>query len=227
MFPHVPTAVSRNSRKPSPYPTAPLYLLKITQLVSAFIVGAVLCFFVDHLRDEAVTHFIFTLYIHLTRTLNPASHLISNAILTVCWLVSLALLTWNLSWTLGHRCGPINWGNNAGIMVCRLYKALTAFAVTGSAATIGALGLDLKIKREGKDRGVYDQMPGDVKAPAVLVNEMGTDGFEPQQARYIGEGHERRSHEGAQAYKVQKPIEAKQFGYEAPSEQTSYGGGYI
>ena len=33
------------------------------------------------------------------------------------------------------------------------------------------------------------------------------------------------SHDAARPYKVQKPIEAQQFGYSAPSEQTSYGGG--
>lgn len=33
------------------------------------------------------------------------------------------------------------------------------------------------------------------------------------------------SYDAARPYKVQKPIEAQQFGYSAPSEQTSYGGG--
>ena len=33
------------------------------------------------------------------------------------------------------------------------------------------------------------------------------------------------SHDLARPYKVQRPIEAQQFGYTAPSEQTSYGGG--
>ena len=32
-------------------------------------------------------------------------------------------------------------------------------------------------------------------------------------------------HDVARPYKVQKPIEAQQFGYQAPSEQTTYGGG--
>ena len=152
-----------------------------------------------------------TIYIHVTRTL----------------LVSLALLTWNLSWTLGHRCGPINWHNKAGIMVCRLYKALAAFAVVGAATTLGALGLDLTVQRKGKARGVYNQMGGDVKTPVINVREVGSDGFEGRSLRNFGEGHERRSHEGAQVYKVQRPIEARQFGYEAPTEQTSYGGGQL
>ena len=33
------------------------------------------------------------------------------------------------------------------------------------------------------------------------------------------------SYDIARPYKVQKPIEAQQFGYSQPSEQTSYGGG--
>ena len=37
--------------------------------------------------------------------------------------------------------------------------------------------------------------------------------------------HREPSHDAARPYKVQRPIEAQQFGYSAPSEQTSYGGG--
>ena len=53
MFPRgPPETFSRTSRKPSPYPTLPFHLLKTSQLLAAFIVGAILSFFVDHLRDE-------------------------------------------------------------------------------------------------------------------------------------------------------------------------------
>ena len=70
---------------------------------------------------------------------------------------------------------------------------------------------------------MYNQM-ADIKTPIVRESEVNGAGFEDQQLRH-GEGWDRRSHDGARAYKLQKPIEAKQFGYEAPSEQTKYAGG--
>lgn len=65
------------------------------------------------------------------RTLSPKYNLYSNGALTLLWILGLTLLTWNLSWTLGHHCARTTWHNDAGIMVCRLYKAMTAFTVTG------------------------------------------------------------------------------------------------
>ena len=54
-----------------------------------------------------------------------------NGCLTVLWMLGFGLLVWNLSQTLTHKCVILNWGSQAGVMVCRLYKALTAFTVTG------------------------------------------------------------------------------------------------
>lgn len=36
-----------------------------------------------------------------------------------------------MSATLSHACNTVNWGNDAGTMVCRIYKALFTFALTG------------------------------------------------------------------------------------------------
>ena len=169
-----------------------------------------------------LTHLLVTTYIHFTRTLNPSTHVISTAVLTAFWLVSLAMVTWNLSWTLGHRCIKARWHDTTGIAICRMYKALTAFAVCGALTTIISLFLDVQVGRRSKARGVYNQM-GDVKPPIVrLVNP---DGEGTPDLRTHGEGWERRSHDGAAPYKVQKPIEAKHFQYEQPSEQNSYAGG--
>lgn len=118
-------------------------------------------------------------------------------------------------------------------MVCRLYKALTAFAVTGAASSMAAALLDWRVLRKSKDRGFYDQMD-DSKLQVAAAKHAPDDrrgskgAFEAQELQMFGhhgEGWERRSHEGARAYKLQKPIEAKQFGYEMPSEQTTYAGG--
>lgn len=116
-------------------------------------------------------------------------------------------------------------------MVCRLYKALTAFTVTGLASTLIALGLDVRTHKQATKLGKYNQML-DIKAPNGAVrssspfhasgNEWDT-GF--GDGGMGGNGVRALSHDGARPYKVQKPIEAQQFGYAAPSEQTSYGGG--
>ena len=65
------------------------------------------------------------------RALSPKLNLYTNAFLSILWILGLSFLTWNLSYTLGHHCSRAVWKNTAGIMVCRLYKALTAFTVTG------------------------------------------------------------------------------------------------
>ena len=105
-------------------------------------------------------------------------------------------------------------------MICRMYKALTAFAACGFVATICALILDVSVKRKSRERGAYNSMGGEKKTIGIRQSEPHMGGHE---LRDFGESWERRSHEGARTYKVQRPIEAKQFGYDAPLEQTSYG----
>lgn len=130
---------------------------------------------------------------------------------------------------MGHRCINGNWHNDAGVMVCRLYKALTAFTITALASSLIAIALDFRTHRKATQLGKYNQML-DIKAPNGGVrssspfhtgNEWDT-GF--GDGGNSGNGARAASHDGARPYKVQKPIEAQQFGYAAPSEQTSYGG---
>ncbi|CAF9902911.1 MAG: hypothetical protein ALECFALPRED_000066 [Alectoria fallacina] len=274
MFPRIELPRDRVSKKPSPYPTLAFHLLRLGQLLSSIIVSSVLIFFIHHLRKEnyyipwtfilllavsilTVIALVTTSILHLTLTLNPKYNLLSNLSLLILWVLGLSLLSWNLGWTLGHRCTPVTWHNDSGIMVCRLYKALTAFTVTGLVSTLLALALDLRVHKYSTLLGSYNQML-DIKAPTDLRSSSpfhgGAEGFEPAHRResspyhtgglettydqrrdpspYESEGIEtayshRRdpSHDAARPYKVQKPIEAQQFGYSAPSEQTSYGGG--
>ena len=77
-----------------------------------------------------VASLLVTSVFYTFRTLSPKYNLYNNGALTLLWILSLTLLTWNLSWTLGHHCVRATWHNDAGIMVCRLYKAMTAFTVT-------------------------------------------------------------------------------------------------
>ena len=72
-----------------------------------------------------------TIVFYFCRALNPTVNLVINAALSVFWATGFGLLAWAMSGTLVHRCNIANWGNDAGIMVCRLYKALFTFALTG------------------------------------------------------------------------------------------------
>jgi len=106
-------------------------------------------------------------------------------------------------------------------MICRLYKAVTAFTVTGTFTTILALLLDMRVQRNSTKLGRYNQML-DVKNPA---NARSTGNLNEQEDG-VPEIHVRGpSHDIQRPYKVQRPIEAQRFGYSHPEEQTSYGGG--
>ena len=108
-------------------------------------------------------------------------------------------------------------------MVCRLYKALAAFAVTGCATSLGAVFLDLRVRKGMKERGMYNQMT-DFKAPVEGTRRESEPAHDKREDEWetLSRG---ASHDGTRPYRMQRPIEARQFGYEAPSEQTSYSGG--
>lgn len=234
------------SKKPSQYPPLAFHSIRLGQWISSLYVAIVIFFFIHHLHKEhfpvpwtfllLLTVSILTLValtattlLHFTRSLNPKLNLTVNGTLTVLWVLALALLTWNLTWTLGHRCIVTRWHNEAGIMVCRLYKSVTAFTVTGAFTTILALVLDMRIQRNSTQLGKYNPML-DVKGPTNVrssspfgasvanLNEQ-EEGVVPE-IRVKGPSHDLQ-----RPYKVQKPIEAGRFGYSQPEEQTSYGGG--
>lgn len=75
--------------------------------------------------------FLLTSVLHFNRTLKPIYNVYINSFLSLLWCVGFALLSWNLSITLVHRCSIENWSTEAGVMVCRIYKALEAFATLG------------------------------------------------------------------------------------------------
>lgn len=75
--------------------------------------------------------FIVTSFLHYQRSLKPLYNIFLNSFLNLLWITGSGLLVWNLSGTLSHRCDIDNWGSEAGVMVCRIYKALTAFAIIG------------------------------------------------------------------------------------------------
>ena len=99
-----------------------------------------------------------TIFLHIRHGLSASLNLTLNAVLALLWAVSFALLAWWCSGTLAHVCDAQNWESEAGISVCRMYKALFSFALLGFVATALALGLDIRVMRSARKRGVFQQL---------------------------------------------------------------------
>ncbi|KAI4168474.1 MAG: hypothetical protein LQ343_006361 [Gyalolechia ehrenbergii] len=151
------------------------------------------------------------------RTLPPKYNLTNNAALSVLWILGLSFLTWNTGWTLRHRCLIENWKTEAGIMVCRLYKACSAFTVTGLLTTVVALLLDIRTQRKTTQLGKYNQMhvPDSKRSIPVISPPMPQSGLY-KRADETGDLGDQKP------YRVQESIEVQHFGYSAPPEQTRY-----
>jgi hypothetical protein len=129
--------------------------------------------------------------------------------------------------TLGHVCNSANWGSEAGIMVCRIYKTLFTFALLAAVSAVATLVLDITIRKRQTSLGKYDQMRDstyDLKSSenAFSTGALGRhhdDHPEPWQR----EGHELND------YNTRDPsrerIRSEHFGYTSPSEQTYYDSG--
>lgn len=119
-----------------------------------------------------------TIVLHCCVGLRPDFNIAINGFLTLVWAVSWSLLTWYMSPTLKNYCDVEHWKEDAGIMVCRIYKALFTFAFLGlyvlletllqthttswwilttiySISTIAALCLDFYVRRKNNKRGMY------------------------------------------------------------------------
>ncbi|KAL8752773.1 MAG: hypothetical protein Q9199_005510 [Rusavskia elegans] len=154
------------------------------------------------------------------RTLPPTYNLINNAALSVFWILGLSFLSWNVGWTITHRCAIATWLTEAGIMVCRLFKACTAFTVTGLLASLLALFLDVQVHRKSTQLGQYNAMhEPDVKHSVPIISRP-TPQYEPFSSQRAGFA---LGDLGDQMpYKVQESIEVQHFDYSKPTEQTRY-----
>jgi len=247
---------SKTKTQPSHYPLLPFHLIRIASLLSSLVVSAIMIYFCYHLKHDGfkipwtflvlmavsfltLAMLALTSILHCCHVLSPRLSLFLNVPLLVLWALSFSLLGWNMSGTLGHVCNTSNWGTDAGIMICRIYKALFSFTVTGFVSALAAVWLDVKVRRTQVRRGVYNQMGdprlssrGDIKMGGLggLVNHAApidgqTVGIEP----YRNEGHEaaqqERFYNPEARWKNQKTMRAEDFGYAAPAEQTTYDAG--
>lgn len=74
-----------------------------------------------------------TIVLHCCMGLNPRLNLLINTILFALWTAGFGMLNWWASKTIFHTCDAENviGANEAGRMVCRIYKALYAFGFLG------------------------------------------------------------------------------------------------
>ena len=62
-------------------------------------------------------------------------------------MVGFGLLTWNLSSLLSNRCDIEHWDHETGVMICRIYKSLETFSVTGMYVNHGSQRLECRYSK--------------------------------------------------------------------------------
>lgn len=115
------------------------------------------------------------------------------------------------------------------MMVCRMYKALAAFAVIGTGASIATLLLDLDVNRKERRAGMYGMM---------AMPERDRDDKTPWQVNVKDAGVAHDSDAGmggalwdgdrsgiTRAWKANRTLDVNDFGYAVPEGQSTYGGG--
>ena len=107
-----------------------------------------------------VVNLVLSAALHCCRYRSSFFSLSVNSLLLLLWALSFGLLSWNMSKTLSHTCITLDWGSDAGTMVCRIYKALYAFVVIGLVAQAYIVVHDLLARRRLRtgSRGEYGVM---------------------------------------------------------------------
>ncbi|KAF1936395.1 hypothetical protein EJ02DRAFT_359211 [Clathrospora elynae] len=166
---------SKDRVKPTHYPRLPFHSIRSAQLLSSLVVASIMFYFLSELSHEhyklpwtfillmAVSLFTLlalttTITLHIFYGLNPLLNTALNSCLALLWAVSFSLLSWWTAGTLAHVCNVNNWDSDTGVSVCRLYKALFSFALFGLVATLGALGLDVRVQRSATRKGTFQQL---------------------------------------------------------------------
>ena len=124
--------------------------------------------------------------------------------------------------TLGHVCDAANWGSEAGIMICRIYKALFTFTMLGAISAVAMVALDIKVRRKQNSLGKYNQMRDsayDLKPSNFSTGALGGHHDEHPEAW-------QRAGQEPTDYNTQdlprERIRSEHFGYTSPLDQTHY-----
>ncbi|KAG9187127.1 hypothetical protein G6011_04998 [Alternaria panax] len=168
-------ALRKNRVKPTAYPFLPFHIIRCAQLLSSLVVASIMFYFLRELSHDGyklpwtfillmtvslltLVALAWTIFLHIRHGLSASLNLTLNAVLALLWTVSFALLAWWCSGTLAHVCDAQNWESEVGISVCRMYKAMFSFALLGFVTTGLALGLDVRVMRGARKRGVFQQL---------------------------------------------------------------------
>ncbi|KAK1146315.1 hypothetical protein N8T08_003102 [Aspergillus melleus] len=163
------------SVKPSAYPALPFHFIRGLNLLSALLVAIILAVFTSNLSKNnyklpwaflvllissvlSLLNFILTTITHCCYGLSPLLSATTNSILFFLWLISLGLISYSMSHTIMTTCNATYWGTSTGINVCRIYKALYAFTVVGTATHLAGIALDVIVRRRQTRLGAYDPM---------------------------------------------------------------------
>ena len=93
-----------------------------------------------------------------------------------------------MSHTITTTCNATYWGTSTGINVCRIYKALYAFTVLGTATHLAGIVLDIIVRRRQTRLGAYDPMASSThlneykmhdRNSSVMSGGMGPYGYAP------------------------------------------------
>lgn len=172
-----------------------------------------------------------------------------NALLLALWLLSLALLSYNMAHTILTSCGTQYWGNKTGISVCRSYKGLFAFTVAGTVASVASIWLDVIVRRRANRLGAYDPMgsmaaigedPADVKladrnesvsgvkydaVPPPMSGAAGAPYNHTPEYSHAGEAAQYYDSAPARSRRGESRVRFDTYdhgGYGAPAQQTGY-----
>jgi hypothetical protein len=138
----------RTRTAPSPYPALAFHGIRLAQLLASLVVSAGMWYFLWNLIHEdfetprtfwtLLAAAVFTkialagtLLIYLLFGLSPFVNLCLNGLLLALWASGFAFLWYWTRKTLSDVCSAKTWGDDTGVMVCRMYKALFAFAALG------------------------------------------------------------------------------------------------
>ena len=77
----------------------------------------------------SVLALIFTVFLHCGIGLSPRLNIAINAFLSAAWAGSFGFFTYYISSMLSNKCDIQHWNEDAGVIVCRIYKALFTSAM--------------------------------------------------------------------------------------------------
>ncbi|KAI9890487.1 MAG: hypothetical protein M1814_003971 [Vezdaea aestivalis] len=171
--------MAKISKQPSHYPVLPFYALRFFQGSSALIALIIVIYFVLSLTKDnfgipwsllilllasflTLLSLVTTNVLHCCRTLKVAFNLTLNIVLFIIWVVAFGIFAWATNGTINAACTTEYWGNDTGVGVCRLYKAVFSLAIICGISTLLCIVLDIVVQRRQHSLGAYEPTP-DVK----------------------------------------------------------------